>query len=132
MRRNDRGTTYLALMTMLALAFTLCAMLVQSSSHAYLATANLRDSLAALNLAEAGIQRALYELNYAAAETVSLDRVSLGNGAYRVRLSTAEGKIFLTSTGFVPAERSRMEKTLRAELLHSAGGYSIAQLQYVF
>jgi type II secretory pathway component PulK len=130
MKQRNRGTTYLGLIAMMSLAFILCAMLLDSSSQEYLNAANLRDAIAARNFAEAGIQRALYELNFGAEQSVNLENIALGKGAYSVRLSTVEGKPMLISTGSVPAEKPRIKKTVRAELRKLPGGYSIAQVEY--
>ena len=104
-------------------------MLVNTSSQEYLTAANLRDSIAAMHLAEAGIQRALYELNYNGANSVVLESISLGRGAYSVRLMSEEGKPMLIANGFVPSKKWRIKRTIQAELNGTADGYVVSKIR---
>lgn len=90
------------------------------SNHGRLAYANER----ALQLAEAGIDKAIYEINQTAGYTGEAD-APLGGGTYTVTVTDASNKKIIESTGFVPDSASpRARKTVRVELKTSTTGAS--------
>ena len=128
--RRMRGSSYLIFLGILVLTGVLSTALLSTTMNEYQGSAMLRDTLAATNLAEAGLARALYELNYGEREFISMDNVPLGQGAYSVQKLTVNGRTVLRATGAVPASEPRVVRTVTAELRKTAHGYVAVQKKY--
>jgi len=128
--RRMRGSSYLIFLWIFVLTGALSIGLLSTTMNEYQGSAMLRDTLAATNLAEAGLARALYELNYGEREFVSIDNVPLGQGAYSVQKLTVNGRTLLRATGAVPASEPRVVRTVTAEVRKTAHGYIAVQKKY--
>ncbi len=128
--RRMRGSSYLIFLWIFVLTGALSIALLSATLSEYQGSAMLRDTLSATNLAEAGLARALYELNYGDQEFIGMDNVSLGEGTYSVQMLSVNGQILLRATGAVPADRSRVVRTVTAELKETTHGYVAVQKKY--
>lgn len=78
----------------------------------------------ALQLAEAGVNRALFELNHNAA-WAGVPETILGGGSYEVTVTGFGNSRLIESTGFVPAKaNARFSRTVRAMFTDSPGAES--------
>jgi hypothetical protein len=127
---GSQGSSYLIFFWVLVLTGVLSTALLSTTLNEYQGSALLRDTLAAINLADAGIARALYEFNYGQQEVVSIDNVALGDGIYSVHTLTVNGRKLLRATGAVPAEEPRAVRTVTAELVSTAHGYVAVNKKY--
>jgi Tfp pilus assembly protein PilX len=128
--RRIRGSSYLIFFWIMVLTGVLSMALLSTTLNEYQGSALLRDRLAATNLAEAGLARALHELNYGNGEFTSVENVPLGDGAYSVQKITVNGQTLLRATGAIPADGSRVVRTITAELKKTAHGYIAVQKKY--
>lgn len=128
--RPSQGSSYLIFLWIFLLTGVLSMALLSATLSEYQGSALFRDRLAATNLAEAGLARALYELNYGEREFVGTDNVPLGQGAYSVHTLSANGRTLLRATGAVPAINARAVCTITAELQKTARGYVAVQKKY--
>jgi len=125
-----RGSSYLIFLWIFVLTGALSIGLLSTTMNEYQGSAMLRDTLAATNIAEAGLARALYELNYGEGEFKGMDEVPLGQGAYSVQKLTVNGRTLLRATGAVPASKPRVVRTVTAELKKTTHGYVAVQKKY--
>jgi len=125
-----RGSSYLIFLWIFVLTGALSIALLSTTMNEFQGSAMLRDTLAATNIAEAGLARALYELNYGEGEFKRMDEVSLGQGAYSVQKLSVNGRTLLRATGAVPASKPRVVRTITAELKETTHGYVAVQKKY--
>ncbi len=128
--RRMRGSSYLIFLWIFVLTGALSIALLSTTMNEFQGSAMLRDTLAATNIAEAGLARALYELNYGEGEFKRMDEVSLGQGAYSVQKLSVNGRTLLRATGAVPASKPRVVRTITAELKETTHGYVAVQKKY--
>lgn len=128
--RRMRGSSYLIFFWVMLLTGVLSVALLSTTLNEYQGSALLRDTLAATNLAEAGLARALHELNYGNGEFTSMENVPLGDGAYSVQKITVNGRTLLRATGAIPVDGSRVVRTITAELRKTARGYIAVHKKY--
>jgi hypothetical protein len=83
-------------------------MLISTVSTEYLNCKQMEEKLAAFNLAEAGIEKAIWNikkgnLNYKGEDS------NLGKGRFSVKLKEKGNKIFITSTGYINNQKEEIK-----------------------
>jgi type II secretory pathway component PulK len=104
-KRNDRGYVLLSLIVFMALFISASATLLNYVTQAARNERSAIASAQALALAEAGIDKAAYELNQSAGYSGESD-TSLGNGTFSVSVASINSNTKrVTVTGSVPNRR---------------------------
>lgn len=122
-RHKCYGATLLAFIGILAVVSILSIGLFTNILSSYVSTVRLERNIQALNLAEAGLEYALYRLNFENAEISPIPvEQKLGSGKFEFTLKrSSDGKIVVTSVGSVPADKPWLTRTVRAELAEING-----------
>ena len=128
-RHKWSGATLLAFLGILAVVSILSMALFTNTLSTYVSTARLARNIQALNLAEAGLEYALYRLNFENAKISTVPvRQKLGPGRFELTLKrSANGKIVVTSIGSVPADRPWLSRTVQAELSEINGKFVMSR-----
>lgn len=112
--------TLVVMLIIMALGGVLVSTVLIYSQHGKLAYAQER----ALQLAEAGVDKAIYQINQGAAYNGESD-VPLGSGTFSVTVTDASRKKIIESTGYVPSASSpQAKRTVRVELVTSSAAAS--------
>ncbi|MBI4777637.1 hypothetical protein HY792_01740 [Candidatus Desantisbacteria bacterium] len=75
----------------------------------------MEEKSVAFNLAEAGIEKAIWHLKKGNIDYKGEDSL-LGNGRFRVKVDEKDDRIFITSTGYIPNQKEiRVKVIIRKE-----------------
>jgi len=104
-RKDERGAAYVLAITSLLVGVILALAMIRAAGSYFIAEDTRQKKQAAVNLAEAGIDYAFWQIHYNGAHVPYSATVNLGNGSFQVS-ATDDGNrdrstLLITSTGTV-------------------------------
>lgn len=111
------GLIVLAIITLTTLLMVSGSLLLSNSSRYSI------ESAQALNLAEAGIDKAVASINKSSGSYIGEPETTLGAGSFDIRVTTLQsGRKLVESTGYIPNKtRSKSKRTVKTEIAQGIG-----------
>lgn len=122
---NQRGTIFLATMVSMMIMIIMGGYIFQVTTQDSHLIAEMKKSLQAQQIAEAGLARGISTLKTNWSSSITTSNVSMGVGAYSTSLTSSGGRYLVSSTGTV----SGVSRTVTAEVtapVTSAFNYALA------
>ncbi|MFH1859651.1 MAG: hypothetical protein ABH870_01355 [bacterium] len=104
--RDERGSFYILAVVICTVLSILSHILITNISAEYLKCKRMEDKLYAFNLAEAGIEKAIWNLKKGNKYTGESD-TPLGKGKFSVNLEEKGSMIYITSTGYIQKTKAK-------------------------
>jgi hypothetical protein len=96
---NQQGAGLISVLVFLSFVIILLGLLLNKLENEFASGAVVYHNLQALNLAEAGIEKAIYELTRTNGSYSGEKNTQLGNGIFSVTVQPAKGGYLITSIG---------------------------------
>ena len=115
LKLNQQGAGLIVVMVFISLLLILLGLLLTKLENEFASGAVAYHNLQALNLAEAGVEKAIYELNRTSRTYTGEKNSNLGPGKFTVYVKSAKGGYQITSIGVtLSAKKYTGRKTITA------------------
>lgn len=102
--KDERGNFYILSVMICTTLSILSSIVISNISSEYVRCKRMEEKLVAFNLAEAGIEKAIWNLKKGNKYNGESD-TPLGKGRISVNLEEKDNRIFITSTGYIPEQK---------------------------
>ncbi len=118
--KGEQGSFYILSAMICTILAILSCMLISNISSEYLKCKQMEERLIAFNLAEAGIEKAIWKLKKDGSNYKGEEDTHLGRGIFSVKLEEKDDRIFITSIGYFfnqkkPGIREKIKVVIRKE-----------------